>query len=172
MKIDGADFVNGIKSDAPASSNHHWGRLHLTYEGTNRVKETKKNILLSKYKSFKMKPDELFTDMFSRFTNIVNGVAYQGRQILSGEKVNNLLQAISKEWNNIKTSIWETQRIMPLTVDELILTLISYEAEHINDDIDSKGKVGEKELRFVLLLSSSVSIFNNLRVCRRSYYFM
>jgi len=33
-----------------------WDRLHVTYEGINRVKETKINILLGHYEAFRMKP--------------------------------------------------------------------------------------------------------------------
>jgi len=55
-----------------------WDRLHVTYEGTDCVKKTKVNFLLSKYESFKMKQGDSIGDMFSRFTEIVNGLAYQG----------------------------------------------------------------------------------------------
>jgi len=40
-------------------------RLHITYEGTYRVNETKVNILLGQYESFKMKFRESIEDMFS-----------------------------------------------------------------------------------------------------------
>jgi len=32
-----------------------WDRLHITYKRTDRVKETRTNILLSQYEAFKMK---------------------------------------------------------------------------------------------------------------------
>ncbi|XP_071724666.1 uncharacterized protein [Rutidosis leptorrhynchoides] len=117
-----------------------WDRLHITYEGTDRVKETRINILLGQYESFKMKPGESITDMFSRFTDIVNGLENQGQKISDPMKVNKLLRGLSKDWNHIKTSIRETQRIMPLSVDELIGTLQSYEVERINEDEDPRGK--------------------------------
>jgi len=63
--------------------------------------------------------------MFSRFTEIVNGLAYQGQPISGPMKVNKLLRGLSKDWNHVKTSIRETQRIMPLSVDELVGTLQS-----------------------------------------------
>lgn len=55
----------------------------MTFEGTDRVKETKMNIFLGKYKSFKMKPNESIIDMFDRFTDFVNVLAFQGRPISS-----------------------------------------------------------------------------------------
>lgn len=67
--------------------------------------ETKTNIFPGKYKSFKMKPDESITDMSNKFTNIINGVAYQGKLISYEKKLNKFLEGFSKEWNNIKTII-------------------------------------------------------------------
>ncbi|XP_071723927.1 uncharacterized protein [Rutidosis leptorrhynchoides] len=117
-----------------------WDRLHITYEGTDRVKETRINILLGQYEAFRMKPGESITDMFSRFTDIVNGLENQGQPISDPMKVNKLLRGLSKDWNHIKTLIRETQRIMPLSIDELIGTLQSYEVERINEDENLKGK--------------------------------
>lgn len=114
--------------------------LHITYEGTDRVKETKINILLGQYEAFKMRPGESITDMFSRFTEIVNGLENQGQPISDPMKVNKLLRGLSKDWNHIKTSIREMQRIMPLSVDELVGTLQSYKVERINEDEDPKSK--------------------------------
>jgi len=54
-------------------------------------------------------------------------------------KVNKILRGLSKEWNNIETSIRETQRISPLSVDELMGTLQSYEEERLNKE-DTRGK--------------------------------
>lgn len=55
-------------------------------------------------------------------------------------KVNKLLRGLSKDCNHIKTSIRETQRIVPLSVDELVGTIQSYEVEQINEEEDHKGK--------------------------------
>jgi len=55
-------------------------------------------------------------------------------------KVNKMLCGLLKYWNYVKTSIRETQRIMPLSVDELIGMLQSYEVEQVNDEEDLKGK--------------------------------
>ena len=43
------------------------------------------------------------------------------------------------KWDNIKTSLQETQRIKPLSANELIGTLQSYEIEHQNEENESRG---------------------------------
>ena len=42
-----------------------WDKLELIYKGTTKVKETKTNLLITEYEMFKMKTDELISDMFA-----------------------------------------------------------------------------------------------------------
>ena len=51
-----------------------WDRLEVTHEETNQVKEIKINMLVHKYKLFKMKPTESIIGMYTRFTDIVNNL--------------------------------------------------------------------------------------------------
>ena len=55
-----------------------------------------------------MKSGESVANMHNRFANIVNGLAYQGEPVLDVMKVNKLLRELSKQWDNIKTSLQET----------------------------------------------------------------
>lgn len=122
------------------SAKEIWDILSVTYEGTDRVKETRTNILLNQYESFKMKEGESITDMFSRFTEITNGLAYQGHPVEGQMKVNKLLRGLTSEWTYIKTSIRETQRIQPLSLDELVGTLQAYEEEKLVETENTRGK--------------------------------
>lgn len=78
--------------------------------------------------------------MFTKFTKIVNGSENQGKIYTNAEKVNKLRRALPNEWSYEKTSICEMMRIQPITMDESIGTLISYEAEHLNKENNSKGQ--------------------------------
>ena len=51
-----------------------WNRLEVTYKGTNQVKESKINMLVHRYKLFKMESNESIMDMFTRFTDIINSL--------------------------------------------------------------------------------------------------
>ena len=51
-----------------------WHSREVIHEGTNRVKEAKVSSLVRKYELFKMKKDETITKMYTRFTNIINGL--------------------------------------------------------------------------------------------------
>ena len=47
--------------------------LEITHEGTNQFKDSKVRILVNDYEMFKMKPNESIVEMFTRFTDVVNG---------------------------------------------------------------------------------------------------
>ena len=53
-----------------------WDKLEVTYEETSQVKESKINILVHKYELFKMKINKVIPRMFTRFTDIINGLKF------------------------------------------------------------------------------------------------
>ncbi|XP_070037268.1 uncharacterized protein [Nicotiana tomentosiformis] len=48
-----------------------WDKLKVTYEGTNKVKETRINLLVLDYELFEMKVGESIEEMFARFSKII-----------------------------------------------------------------------------------------------------
>ena len=69
------------------SAKEIWDRLEVTHEGTNQVKESKINILVHKYELFKMDSNETITCMFTRFTDIVNGLKSLGKNYTNSDLV-------------------------------------------------------------------------------------
>ena len=59
-----------------------WKILKITHEGTNQVKDSKVRILENDYEMFKMKPHESIVEMFTRFTNVVNGLEGLGKRVM------------------------------------------------------------------------------------------
>ena len=64
-----------------------WDRLQVIHEGTNQVKESKINLLVHNYELFKMEPTETISEMFTRFTNIINGMKNLGKTYTNNELV-------------------------------------------------------------------------------------
>ncbi|MQM10898.1 hypothetical protein Taro_043799, partial [Colocasia esculenta] len=60
-------------------------KLNLTYEGIDKVKETKIDILVTQYEKFQMITSEIITQMYSKFTDITNGVAGLGKMYNTGD---------------------------------------------------------------------------------------
>ena len=70
-----------------------WRILEITHEGTTQVKDSKVRILENDYEMFKMKPNESIVEMFTRFTNVVNGLEGLGKRVSEQDKVSKILDA-------------------------------------------------------------------------------
>ena len=51
-----------------------WNKLEVTYEDSNEVKKSKINVLVHKYKLFKMEPHEIVIEMISKSIDIINSL--------------------------------------------------------------------------------------------------
>ena len=69
-----------------------WRILEITHEGTTQVKDSKVRILENDYEMFKMKPNESIVEMFTRFTDVVNGLEGLGKRVSEQDKVSKILR--------------------------------------------------------------------------------
>ena len=104
-----------------------WRTLEITHEGTSRVKDSKVNILLHDFELFHMKPSETVVDMYTRFTDVVNGLKSLGKSFSDFELVNKVLRSLSKTWDSKVTAIQESKNLNQFPLEELIGSLITYE---------------------------------------------
>ncbi|GMI76746.1 hypothetical protein HRI_001343900 [Hibiscus trionum] len=116
-----------------------WDTLETTYEGTSDVKETKIGLLNLNYENFKMDPDESVSQMFDRFSVIVNGL--KGfREIIPEDKlVRKLLYSLPESWDSKRTAIIEAKDLKTLKLDALVGSLLTHE-------IMRKGREQEKKM--------------------------
>ena len=68
----------------------------MTHEGTSRVKESKINLLVHTYELFQIKPSKIIGDMYTRFTNIVNGLKGLGKSFSDFKLINKILRSLPK----------------------------------------------------------------------------
>ncbi|CAL9106375.1 unnamed protein product [Musa textilis] len=64
-----------------------WRTLEITHEGTSRVKDSKVNLLLHDFEFFRMTPNETIGDMYTRLTDVVNGLRALGKSFSNFELV-------------------------------------------------------------------------------------
>ncbi|MQL70439.1 hypothetical protein Taro_002752 [Colocasia esculenta] len=89
------------------SSMEMWEKLRITYEGTDKVKETRINILVTQYERFQMQSGESITQMFSRFTDITNGLTGLAKTYEIGDMVRKILRSLPSSWTPKVTAIEE-----------------------------------------------------------------
>ncbi len=108
------------------TSHEIWNKLIITHEGTDKVKESRLNILNHQYDSFHMNENECINDMVVRFNNIVNELISHGEPRINPQKVKKFLRSLSSRWHTKRTVI-EEKDLNNLEFDELIGSLLTYE---------------------------------------------
>ncbi|GAV86620.1 zf-CCHC domain-containing protein/DUF4219 domain-containing protein/UBN2 domain-containing protein, partial [Cephalotus follicularis] len=79
------------------SAKEMWDLLEVTYEGMNQVNESKISILVHEYELFVMHDNECISDMFSRFTTIINSLKNLGKSYSNQELVRKILRFLKKQ---------------------------------------------------------------------------
>ena len=72
-----------------------WDQLELTYEGTNKVKDAKINLLTFEYESFSMQTNESISSLHAGFLVLVNDLEGLGKRIDKGERVSKMLRSLT-----------------------------------------------------------------------------
>ena len=104
-----------------------WRILEITHERTTQVKYSKVRILENDYEMFKMKPNESIVEMFTRFTDVVNGLEGLGKRVSEQDKVSKILRCLLPKWNSKMEAIEEAKNLKELPLEELIGSLMTYE---------------------------------------------
>lgn len=123
-----------------SSAKEIWHKLEVTHEGTSQVKESKICMLVHNYELFKMKSDESISEMFTRFTDIINGLKSLGKSYSNVEMVRKILMCLPKSWAPKVTAIQEAKDLTKLPLEELMGSLMAHEITLKENDEEFKKK--------------------------------
>ncbi|XP_056693510.1 uncharacterized protein [Spinacia oleracea] len=123
------------------SAKQIWDLLQVTHEGTNEVKRSKIDLLMSKYERFEMHPQETIQEMFTRFTNITNELVSLGRIIPSDEQVRKILRSMPQDdrWRTKVTALFETKDFTKFNIEQLAGSLMTHEL-HLGSAVPENPK--------------------------------
>ncbi|XP_075107102.1 uncharacterized protein LOC142180079 [Nicotiana tabacum] len=112
------------------SAKEIWEALQTACEGTTQVKQSKIDMLTTKYELFKMKDDESIQDMHTWFTSIINELHSLGEIIPRNKLVRKILSVFPSSWESRVNVITEAKDLQKLTIDELVGNLKTYEMKN------------------------------------------
>ncbi|XP_069152711.1 uncharacterized protein [Solanum lycopersicum] len=139
----GPDEYNRVS--ACESAKEIWDCLKTAHEGTKQFKESKIDMLTSRYENFKMKEGETIHDMFTKFSFITNELRSLGKHISMTKKVRKVLRILPKTWESKVDAITEAKDLKVLTMDALIGNLKTHEMNR-NYDLSKKEAKKDKSL--------------------------
>ncbi|MQL94494.1 hypothetical protein Taro_027147 [Colocasia esculenta] len=134
-----------------------WEKLRITYEGTNKVKETRIDILVTQYERFQMQQGETITQMYNRFIDITNGLVGLGKTYEMGDMVRKILRSLRASWTPKVTAIEEVNDLKRMSLEKLIRSLMAHEInmERLGESSSRKKHSNALKAKEVALEESS-----------------
>ena len=111
------------------SGKHMWDTIELLMEGTAEVKENRLDILTSQYEAFKSFPGETVSQLFERFTRLLNELSMQGKTYPLRESNRKFMLTLPHHIEHRVTSIRERDDFATMSLERLFGKLKTYEME-------------------------------------------
>ncbi|TYK24240.1 UBN2 domain-containing protein [Cucumis melo var. makuwa] len=118
-------------------------RLHLSCSGDARMGQ---GYTIATYL---MDANETITDVFTRFTNIINALKDLGKIYTTSENFRKILRSLPKTWEAKVMAIQEAKRSPKLPLEELIGSLMTHEIiikKHLEDESKKKKSIALKTI--------------------------
>jgi hypothetical protein len=124
-----------------------WTKLEETYEGTTMVKSVKLYMLKDKLSNFKMKDDELISEMFYRLQVIINDLKSLGEKVKDEDFSHKFLMCLPKKFKTLRTIIFRggLTGVSPNEVLGDVMTDAQYNNSD-NEEVDKKDDDKKKKV--------------------------
>ena len=86
------------------------------------------------FELFRMKPSETIRDMYTQYTDVINGLKAPGKCFSNFELVNKILRSLPKSWDLKVTTIQEANDLNSFPLEELIGSLMTSMTCMTNDE--------------------------------------
>ena len=104
-------------------------------------------MLVHKYELFKMEHDELITEIFTHFTDIINDLKSLDKSYSNSDLVRKILRSLPRTWEAKVTAIQEAKDLNILPLEELLGSLMTHELrmkQHKEEDVKKKRIIALK----------------------------
>ena len=100
-----------------------WKILKTTYEGTKKVKDTKFQMLTTRFEELKMGDDKAFDSFYGKLDDIVIAKLNLGEKIEDSKVVRKIMRSLPKSFKAKVTTIEESKDLYEIKIQELIGSL-------------------------------------------------
>ena len=104
-----------------------WEILETTYEGTKKAKDTKLQMLTTRFEELKVSEDESFDSFYSKLNEVVVSKFNLGEKMEEFKIVRKILRSLPESFRDKVTTIEESKDLDDIKVQELIGSLQTYE---------------------------------------------
>ena len=104
-----------------------WEILETTYEGTKKVKDTKLQMLTTRFEELKMSEDESFDSFYSKLNGVIVSKFNLGEKMEDSKIVRKIHRSLPESFRAKVTAIEESKDLDDIKVQELVGSLQTYE---------------------------------------------
>ena len=104
-----------------------WQILETTYERTKKIKDTKLQMLNTRFEELRMSEDESFDSFYSKLNEVVIGKFNLGEKTKDSKVVRKILHSLSESFHAKVIAIEESKDLDEIKVQKLIGSLQTYE---------------------------------------------
>ena len=101
--------------------------METTYEGTKKVKDTKLQMLTTRFEELKMSEDKSFNSFYGKLNEVVIGKFNLGEKTEDSKIVRKILRSLPESFRVEVTAIEESKNLDEIKAQELIGSLQNYE---------------------------------------------
>ena len=101
--------------------------METTYEGTKKVKDTKLQMLTTRFEELRISEDESFDSFYSKLNEVVIGNFNLGEKTEDSKVVRKILRSLPESFRAKVTTVEESKDLDEIKVQELIGSLQTYE---------------------------------------------
>ncbi|KAI3816125.1 hypothetical protein L1987_15815 [Smallanthus sonchifolius] len=123
-----------------------WVALCTRFEGSAKVRESKRDLIKKKYEMLSSVRGESMSDLINRFSSIVPRLKVMGVEYPTVELNKKLLDALPGEWNLYRIMIKKTEKLSNLSQQELYSIFESYEIEIMKGVVTPTNQSGNTAL--------------------------
>ena len=109
-----------------------WQILETTYEGTKKVKDTKLQMLITRFEELRMSEDESFDSFYSKLNEVVIDKFNLGEKTGDLKVVQKILRSLPESFRAKVIAIEESKDLDKIKVQELIGSLQTYKHSLLN----------------------------------------
>eukprot|EP00253_Pinus_taeda_P029791 PITA_29791 len=124
---------------AAKTSNEAWETLKTAYQGMEKVKTVKLQLLRRDFENLNMKESDNIDSFFTHVIGLVTQMRTHGETIEDRRIVEKILRVLPSKFDAIVTTIEETKDLSNFSVDELHASLITHEQRLIDGFKDYIG---------------------------------
>ncbi|XP_074337573.1 uncharacterized protein LOC141674771 [Apium graveolens] len=149
--IQGVDESTFEKISNAKMAKDAWEILQKSFQGVEKVKKVRLQILRGEFENLKMKSSENIGEFVTGFKTVINEMKRNGESFDDVRVMEKLLRSLTRKFDYVVTSIEESKDLSTISIDELVGSLQAHEqrmnqyddVSHLEKELQSKVSIGD-----------------------------